>query len=153
MIVVVADASAVGLSRAEAATSGIWKKKRALPLLLPPCNGASGVVDDGGDGDGDNDNDGITRSEGGIVASVVVVVDDDDDDNDDGDGDEDGNGDGNGDGDGDGDGDSDGDSDGNSGNGNGDAARSGRGDFSIGGNVVARTADDTTSQTAWRRTM
>ena len=32
-------------------------------------------------------------------------------------------------------------------------ARSGRGDFSIGGDVVARTVDDTTSQTAGRRTM
>ncbi len=75
MIVVVADASAVGSSRAEAATLGIWKKKRTLPLLLPPRDGAEGVVDDGGDSDGDDDDDGVARSEGGIVASVVVVID------------------------------------------------------------------------------
>jgi hypothetical protein len=37
--------------------------------------------------------------------------------------------------------------------GDGATARSGRGDFSIGGDVVARTADDTTSQTLGRRTM
>ena len=90
----------------------------------------------------------LLRSKGGIVASVVIVVivvnDDDDDDDDDDDGDGNGNG--------DGDGDSDGDS-GGGGNGDGNAARSGRGDFSIGGNVVARTADNTTSQTAGRRTM
>jgi hypothetical protein len=48
MIVVVADASAVGSSRTEAAALGIWKKKRTLPLLLPP---REGVVDDGGDSD------------------------------------------------------------------------------------------------------
>ena len=54
-IIVIADASAVGLSQAEAATSGIWKKKRTLPLLLPPRDDALGVVDDGSDGNGDED--------------------------------------------------------------------------------------------------
>jgi len=67
-IVVVTDALAVGSSRAEAATSGIWKKKKMLPLLLPPRDGALSVPD----GNGDDNNDGIVRSEGGIVASVIV---------------------------------------------------------------------------------
>ena len=67
---------AVGSLRTEAVTSGIWKKKRTLPLILPPCDGASGIIDDGGDGDGDEDDDGIARSEGGIVASIVAVIDD-----------------------------------------------------------------------------
>jgi len=44
---------------------GHMEKKRTLPLLLPPCDSVSGVVDDGGDGDGDYDNDGIARSKGG----------------------------------------------------------------------------------------
>ncbi len=93
-IIVIADASAVGLSQAEAATSGIWKKKRTLPLLLPPRDGAEGDVDDGGDGDGNDGNDGVARSKGGVVASVVIVIDDDDDDNDNDDDDENDGGDG-----------------------------------------------------------
>jgi len=84
----------VGLSQAEAATSGIWKKKRTLPLLLPPRDGAEGVVDDGGDGDGNDGDDGVARSKGGVVASVVIVIDDDDDDNDNDDDDDDDGGDG-----------------------------------------------------------
>ena len=119
---------------------GIWNIKRMLPLLLPLRNGASGVVDDGIDGDGNDNDDGIARSKGGIVASIVFVADNDDDDDDDDDGDGDGNGYGDGDRDGDGYGDDNGngngDSNSNSGNGNGDTARSGRGEFSIGSNVI-----------------
>ena len=92
----------------------------------------------------------LLRSEGGIVASIVILVDNDDDD--DGD-DDDGDGNGHSNDDGDGDGDGDGDSGDGGSDGDGNATRSGRGDFSIGGNVVARTADDTTSQTAGWRTM
>ena len=97
-IFVVADASVVGSLRAETATSGIWKKKRTLTLLLPPRDGPSGVVDDGGDGDGngEEDDDGVARSEGGTVSSIVFVVNDDVEDDNDNDGDDGGDGDGEG---------------------------------------------------------
>ena len=91
----------------------------------------------------------LLRSEGGIVVSAVIVVNDDDDDDDNDNGDGNGNSNDDGDGNGDGNGDS---GDGGSG-GDGNAARSRRGDFSIGGDVIARTADDTTSQTAGWQTM
>ena len=42
-----------------------------LPLLLPPRDGASGVVDDGSDGDGDNDDDGVAA----IAVAVAIAVD------------------------------------------------------------------------------
>jgi len=44
--------------------------RMTLPLLLPPRDGASGVVDDGSDGDGDNDDDGVAA----VAVAVAIAV-------------------------------------------------------------------------------
>ena len=77
MIIIIVDALAVGSSLSSMCRSGNvehMEKKRMLPLLLPPRDSASGIVDDGSNGDGDDDDNGIARSKGGIVARTTMAV-------------------------------------------------------------------------------